>query len=88
MRNGCTSASDVLVEVEDEVVADVRVLHVEQQPVADHPLVAELVGRASDRSSSPTGRKRSTPRPGGPSIRSACVSLALRALRTFFEKRL
>ena len=29
----------------DEVVADVRVLHVDQQPVADDPLVAELVGR-------------------------------------------
>ena len=33
------------VEAEDEVVADVRVLEVEEQPVADHPLIAELVGR-------------------------------------------
>ena len=32
-------------EAEREVVADVRVLQVEQQPIADHPLVAELVGR-------------------------------------------
>ena len=28
-----------IVEVEDEVVADVRVLHVEQRAVADHPLI-------------------------------------------------
>src|SRR6185295_14430040 len=34
-----------IVEVEDEVAADVRVLHVEQGAVAQHPLVAELVGR-------------------------------------------
>ena len=34
-----------LVKVEHEVVADVRVLDVEEQAVGDDPLVAELVGR-------------------------------------------
>ena len=34
-----------VVVVEHEVVADVRVLHVHQQPVAHHPLVAGLEGR-------------------------------------------
>ena len=34
-----------IVEVEDEVAADVRVLDVEQGAIAQHPLVAELVGR-------------------------------------------
>ena len=54
-------------EVEDEVVADVRVLHVEQQPIVHDPLIAELVGGA---------------RPGDPApLAEALVHRALRRRR-------
>jgi hypothetical protein len=75
------------VVIQDEVVADVRVLDVEKQAVADHPLVAELVGRARTGRPAPTAVQARHRRLTDVDS-SGVVSLALRALRTFFEKRL
>ena len=75
-------------EAEDEVVADVRVLDVEEQAVAHDPLVAELVGRV--RAGVPPVLAEASRRtaPCGVVVSIGWRSSAPRALRSFFAKLL